>query len=129
MSLQATEAVLVEMDKAGDILCEKIIEVDLVQRGDIMKVILTNTYIKLVNKNMGLDVRKTGPEVLKLFPCSTQLSKKCILLINVKMPTIVGILTFISVINTASERLKARNFFICQYFSFYEQLKVHAQLC
>ena len=44
MSLQATEAVLVEMDKAGDILCEKIIEVDLVQRGDIMKVILINTY-------------------------------------------------------------------------------------
>ena len=35
---------------------------------------------------------------------------KFILLINVKMPTIVGILTFISMINTASERLKARNF-------------------
>ena len=45
-----------------------------------------------------------------------------ILLINVKMPTIVGILTFISMINT-SEKLKARNFFICQYFSYYEQLK------
>ena len=26
-------------------------------------------------------------------------------------------------INTTSEKLKARNFFICQYFSFYEQLK------
>ena len=33
-----------------------------------------------------------------------------ILLINVKMPTIVGILTFIGMINTTSERLKARNF-------------------
>ena len=32
-----------------------------------------------------------GPEVLKLFPCSTQLSMKFILLMNVKMPTIVGI--------------------------------------
>ena len=45
-----------------------------------------------------------------------------------KMPTIVGILTFISMINTTSERLKAKNFFICQYFSLYEQLKFRTQL-
>ena len=69
-----------------------------------------------------------GPEVIKLFSCSTQLSMKFILLINVKMPTIVGILTFISMINTTYESLKARNFFICRYLSFYEQLKFHAQL-
>ena len=68
-----------------------------------------------------------GPKVIKRFPCSTQLSTKFILLINVKMPTIVGILTFISMINT-SKRLKARNFFICCYFTFNEQLKFHAQL-
>ena len=43
---------------------------------------------------------------------STQLSTKFILLINVKMPTFVGILTFISMTNTTSEKLKARNFFI-----------------
>ena len=30
-------------------------------------------------------------------------------LINVKMPTIAGIFTFISMINTTSERLKARH--------------------
>ena len=35
-----------------------------------------------------------GPQVIKLFSCSTQLRLKFILLINVKMPTIVGILTF-----------------------------------
>ena len=69
-----------------------------------------------------------GPEVIKLFSCSTQLSTKFILLINVKMPTIVGILTFISMINTTSERLRARNFFVCRYFSFYEQLKICARL-
>ena len=65
-----------------------------------------------------------GPEIIKLFSCSTQLSTKfqlliktkiptnkevsClkslryvvfIMLINVKMPTIVGILTFMSRIN------------------------------
>ena len=38
---------------------------------------------------------------------------------KVRMPTIVGILTFISTINTTSERLIARNFFICPYSSFY----------
>ena len=37
-----------------------------------------------------------GPEVIKLFSCSTQLSTKFILLINVKMTTIVGILTFLA---------------------------------
>ena len=66
---------------------------------------------------------KPGPKVIKLFSCSTQLSTKFqvliklkyrrvkkflalslsdavfILLINVKMPTIVGILTFMSRIN------------------------------
>ena len=61
---------------------------------------------------------RSGPEIMQLFLRSTQLSTKFILLINVTMPTIVGILTFIILINTRSERLKARNFFICQYFSF-----------
>ena len=68
------------------------------------------------------------PRGYKTFSCSTQLSTKFILLINVKMPTIVGILTFISMINTTSERLKAKNIFICRNFSFYEQLKFRAQL-
>ena len=54
------------------------------------------------------DLKSPGPEVIKLFPCSTLLSTKFILLINVKMPTIVVILTFISMINTASEWLKAK---------------------
>ena len=71
---------------------------------------------------------RPGLEVIKLFSYSTQLSTKFILLINVKMPTNVGILTFISMINTTSERFKARHFFICWYFSFYEKLKFRAQL-
>ena len=48
------------------------------------------------------------------------------MVINVKMPTIVGILTFISMINTTPEGLKARTVYIFQYFSFYELLKFHA---
>ena len=38
----------------------------------------------------------SGLEGIKLFSCSPQLSMKFLLLINVKMPTIVGILTFMS---------------------------------
>ena len=39
------------------------------------------------------------------------------------MATIVGSLTLISMINTTSERLKSRKFFICQYLSSYDQLQ------
>ena len=68
------------------------------------------------------------PQVIKLFSCSTLLNTKLILLINVKMSTIVGILTFISKKNTTPERFKARNYFIYRYFSFYDQLNFRAQL-
>ena len=74
------------------------------------------SFLKLVQFGT-IPIRSRG---YKTFSCSTQLSTKFILLINVK---IAGILTFISMINTTSERLKARNFFICRYFSFYELLK------
>ena len=37
-----------------------------------------------------------GPEVIKQFSCSTLLSMKFFPLINVKMPTFIGILTFMS---------------------------------
>ena len=40
------------------------------------------------------------PEVINLLSCSTQISMKFFLVINVKMPTIVGILTFMSRKNT-----------------------------
>ena len=42
------------------------------------------------------EVIKTRPGGYKTFSCSTQLSMKFFLHINVKMPTIVGILTFMS---------------------------------
>ena len=44
------------------------------------------------------------------------MSMKFIMFINVKMPSIVGILTFISMINTTSEILKARKFCIFSAF-------------
>ena len=62
-------------------------------------------------------------EVIKKFMLKSTLSTKFILLTNVKMPTAVGILTFISRINTTSESLKER-----KIPSFYEHLKFHAHL-
>ena len=47
---------------------------------------------------------------------------------NVKMPTIVCILAFISRINTISECFKARKVVIFHHFTFYELLKFHTQL-
>ena len=43
---------------------------------------------------------QSGPKVIKLFSCSTQLGIKFSQLINVKMPTVVGIFTFMSRKNT-----------------------------
>ena len=37
-----------------------------------------------------LSITQPGPEVIKLFSCTTQLNMKTFLLINVKMPTIVA---------------------------------------
>ena len=88
---------------------------------------ITHDSFLISNIENDLEI-ESGPMVIKLFSYSTQLSTKFILLINVKMPTIVGILTFISMIDTTSERLKAENFFSCRYFSFYDQLKFRAQL-
>ena len=59
-----------------------------------------------------------GSKVIKLFSCSTQLNMEFILLINIKMPTTVGILTFISRINITSESFKAENIFVFQGFNF-----------
>ena len=53
------------------------------------------SYDFLVKKS-ALSRAISGPEVIKLFSCSTQLSMKFSLLINMKMPTIVGIFIFIS---------------------------------
>ena len=50
------------------------------------------------------DATKAKTNIQQIVPAQ-KLSTKFILLINVKMPTIVGILTFISMINTTSERL------------------------
>ena len=76
----------------------------------------------------GHHMSESGPEVKKLFSCSAQLRLKLILLINVKMPTIVGILTFISRINDRLWRSKPSISIYFGLFGIYEQFKFHAQL-
>ena len=59
-------------------------------------------YVQFDNRFLAfysISTGRSGSEVIKFFSISTQLSMKFILLINVKMPTIVGILTFMSRIN------------------------------
>ena len=73
------------------------------------------------------DRRRSWPPGYKKFSMLNSAEQEIYPVINVKMP-IVGILTFISRINTTSERLKAKNFLIFRHFSFYEQLKSCAQL-
>ena len=48
-----------------------------------------------------------------------------IMLINIKMSTNVGILTFISMIIATYESLEEKQVFIFQLYSFYEQLEYH----
>ena len=54
----------------------------------------------------------TGPEVIKLFSCSTQLSMEFFRLKNVKILTIVGILTFMSKKNFMLSRVEHEKSFI-----------------
>ena len=68
-----------------------------------------------------------GLEVINLFSCSAKLRLKFILLINVKMPTIVGILTFISRINYSLMEFVPVFSTDFGYFTIYEQFKFHAQ--
>ena len=65
---------------------------------------------------------------MKFFMLSSTEHKIYPAYIYIQMPTIVGILTFISMINTTSESLKVRKVFIFQHVRFYEQLKFHTQL-
>ena len=87
--------------------------------------ILTEKWANSLENKSGASL---GHKVIKLFSCSTKLISKFILLINVKMPTVVGILTFISRINDWLLWFKPAISIDFGYFSIYEQLKFHAQL-
>ena len=63
-----------------------------------------------------------GPEIIQLFSFSAQLRLKFILFINVKMLTTVGILTFISRINTGFGDLNLKFQFIWVILSFMSSL-------
>ena len=71
---------------------------------------------------------QSRPQVIKLFSCSTQLSMKFFLLINVNMPTIVGILTFRSGKKSILGLSESKISRISKYFYTYEHLKLHSQL-
>ena len=67
-------------------------------------------------------------EIIKLSSCSTQMCMEFDMLIIVKMPTVVDILTFISIINEKFECFKQEKICISNYFSQINELKFHGQL-
>ena len=69
---------------------------------------------------------RSGSEVIKKI--STQLRIKFFLLINVKMPTSVGILTFMNRKNSILGLYEPENAGFLDTFYTYGHLKVHAQL-
>ena len=54
------------------------------------------SHVRATNGLLSIHIHNSGPEVIKLISCSTELSMKFFLLINVKMPTTVGILTLMN---------------------------------
>ena len=72
---------------------------------------LSQEMLKPLDLMFLTSLSEPGSEIINLFSCSTQLSMKFTMLITVKMPTIVGILIFMSMINTTSEHLTARSLY------------------
>ena len=87
-------------------------------------------YSLLVSSSADNLYKQFGPRFrgYKTFFMLNTAEHKLRMVVNVKTPTIVGILTFISMINTAIKSLKVRKVFIFQRASFYEQSKFRAQL-
>ena len=75
-----------------------------------------------------LPLMTPAPEVIKLFSYSTHLSMTFFLLINIKMPTIVGILIFISKKNVMLSSDLQEKSLNCWYLIFYRQNEFHSQL-
>ena len=84
-------------------------------------------FVQYINWTLG-NSSNPGPEVIKRFSCSTQLSMEVLLLINVKMPTIVGILTVMSGKNSILGLSEPKKLNFLKFCYTYEHLKFHAQL-
>ena len=67
--------------------------------------------------------RKPGPEVIKLFPCLTQLSTKFKLLIKTELPTNEEVYCFKSLRCCIYHANKCKNANNCWHFNIYEQDK------
>ena len=59
--------------------------------------LLTNRKKTVSVTDVTMYISDPGPEVIKLFSCSTKLSMKCIMLIHVKMSSIIGIYDIVGI--------------------------------
>ena len=67
-------------------------------------------------KQQTRDTLRPGPKVIKLFSCSTQLSMTFSLLINMKMPTNVGIFYYLQAEKISSSAKVSKNTTIQQLY-------------
>ena len=74
------------------------------------------------------DQTTSGPEVIKLFSCSTQLSMKFVLLINLKLLTILNSFLLNIAQNENFTANKYENANCSWLFHIYKQRNFHAQL-
>ena len=83
-------------------------------------------WLKCLETAVLLAIREIpGPKVVELFSCSAQLRLKSILLINVKMPTFVSILTFTSSIITGFGDLILKFQFIWAILSYMSSINLN----
>ena len=95
----------------------------------LRSMIKENAFRKLIiSKSLETFYKASGPEVIKLFSCSTHLSMIFFLHINVKMPTIVGILTFMNMKNSIISLPEPKNAEFPVIFILMSIKDFHAQL-
>ena len=86
------------------------------------------TFVNYFNLVILWEAIISGPEVIKLFSCSTQLSTKFQLLIETKLPTNKEVYCFKSLRCCIYHAYKCLNANNCWHFNIYEQDKFCAQL-
>ena len=99
------------------VLSSQITKVNFPQITDDNYILVSCDPLKVSNEPMGMKlklIRKNWSRGYKTFFVLNSTEHGIYHVIYVKTPTIVGILTFISVINTTTESLKARKFLTFQ---------------
>ena len=89
---------------------------------------LAKSYLDQFHIDIKDEIGRSGPEVIKLFSCSTQLSTIFQLLIKTKIPTNEEVSCFKFLRCCIYHANKCKNANNCWHFNIYKQDKFRAQL-